>query len=71
MGMKRSSSPGGSEETNSDFCRAKRLREEIEAGDPDMNFFASLLPDVRSMTPAQKRKMRIGLLKLVDDILTP
>ncbi|XP_014286637.1 uncharacterized protein [Halyomorpha halys] len=66
---KRANSPEDSEESNLDYYKSKRLKEETELADPDMNFFVSLLPDVRSMNPAQKRKMKIGLLKLIDEIL--
>lgn len=34
----------------------------------DLNFFKSLLPDVKQMTMPQKRKLRRGVLKLIDDI---
>lgn len=36
----------------------------------DLNFFLALLPDVKNMTQEQKRKLRIGTLKLIDDILS-
>lgn len=49
----------------------KRLRSyQQESDDADLNFFRSLLPDVRSMTPSQKRRFKIGILSLVDNVLT-
>lgn len=36
----------------------------------DLNFFLALMPDVRNMTADQKRRLRIGTLKLIDDILS-
>lgn len=35
----------------------------------DLNFFLALMPDIKQMNPEQKRKLRIGTLKLIDDIL--
>jgi hypothetical protein len=35
----------------------------------DLNFFLALLPDVRNLNQEQKRKLRIGILKLIDDIM--
>lgn len=35
----------------------------------DLNFFLALLPDVRNMNQDQKRRLRIGTLKLIDEIL--
>lgn len=36
----------------------------------DLNFFLALLPDIKSMNQEQKRRLRIGTLKLIDDILS-
>lgn len=36
----------------------------------DLNFFLALLPDIRTMTNEQKRRLRIGTLKLIDEILS-
>lgn len=36
----------------------------------DLNFFLALLPDIKIMNLEQKRRLRIGTLKLIDDILT-
>jgi hypothetical protein len=36
----------------------------------DLNFFLALLPDIKIMNSEQKRKLRIGTLKLIDDILS-
>uniref|UniRef100_A0A2M4CIX7 Putative alcohol dehydrogenase transcription factor myb/sant-like protein n=1 Tax=Anopheles darlingi TaxID=43151 RepID=A0A2M4CIX7_ANODA len=37
--------------------------------DADHNFFQSLIPDILSMTMEQKRKLKIGILQLIDNIL--
>lgn len=40
------------------------------AADADNNFFKSLLPDIQSMNMDQKRKLKIGILRLIDEILS-
>ena len=40
-----------------------------EQSSADLNFFLALLPDVRHMNQEQKRRLRIGTLKLIDEIL--
>ncbi|XP_055850901.1 probable serine/threonine-protein kinase DDB_G0288147 [Episyrphus balteatus] len=35
----------------------------------DMEFFRSILPDIADLTPLQKRKLKIGLLELIDEVL--
>jgi hypothetical protein len=37
--------------------------------DPDAEFFRSLLPDVKTMTAKQKRVFKIGVVKMIDEIL--
>ncbi|XP_053679800.1 uncharacterized protein LOC128730745 [Anopheles nili] len=37
--------------------------------DADHNFFQSLVPDIQTMTMEQKRKLKIGILQLIDGIL--
>uniref|UniRef100_A0A453YXL5 MADF domain-containing protein n=1 Tax=Anopheles gambiae TaxID=7165 RepID=A0A453YXL5_ANOGA len=39
------------------------------ATDADHNFFQSLVPDIQTMTMEQKRKLKIGILQLIDGIL--
>ena len=41
-----------------------------EQSSADLNFFLALLPDIKIMNQEQKRKLRIGTLKLIDDILS-
>uniref|UniRef100_A0A182P4Z3 MADF domain-containing protein n=1 Tax=Anopheles epiroticus TaxID=199890 RepID=A0A182P4Z3_9DIPT len=38
--------------------------------DADHNFFQSLVPDIQTMTMVQKRKLKIGILQLIDGILS-
>lgn len=40
------------------------------AADADNNFFKSLIPDIESMSMEQKRKLKIGILRLIDEILS-
>lgn len=35
----------------------------------DLNFFKSLMPDIRQMTPAQKRKFKMGIFELINKIV--
>ncbi|XP_023297006.2 RING finger protein B isoform X1 [Lucilia cuprina] len=35
----------------------------------DMEFFRSILPDIAGLTPQQKRKLKIGILELIDDVV--
>jgi hypothetical protein len=37
--------------------------------DPDAEFLRSLLPDIKTMTAKQKRVFKIGVVKLIDEIL--
>jgi hypothetical protein len=37
----------------------------------DLNFFLALLPDVRNLNQEQKRKLRIGILRLIDELMSP
>ncbi|XP_044750294.1 uncharacterized protein LOC123310728 [Coccinella septempunctata] len=39
--------------------------------DPDLAFLHSLLPDVRRMNESKKRKFKIAVLKLADQLLNP
>lgn len=41
-----------------------------DADDADLNFFRSLLPDVRMMDPSQKRRFKMGIFGLLDNVLT-
>lgn len=34
----------------------------------DLQFFRSILPDIRNFTIKEKRKFKMGILKLIDDI---
>lgn len=38
--------------------------------DADLNFFKSLLPDIRLMTASQKRRFKMGVFGLIDNVLT-
>lgn len=40
-----------------------------DAEDADLNFFKSLLPDIRHMTPSQKRKFKMGIFELISSIV--
>lgn len=48
---------------------AKRLKvSSQESDDADLNFFRSLLPDIRSMTPTQKRRFKREIFALIDNV---
>lgn len=40
-----------------------------EIEDADLSFFKSLLPDIRLMTPTQKRKFKMGIFELINNIV--
>lgn len=49
---------------------AKRIKVSQENDDADLDFFRSLLPDVRLMTASQKRRFKMGIFGLIDNVLT-
>nr|CAD7266992.1 unnamed protein product [Timema shepardi] len=51
--------------------RAKVVYTPVGDAEADLDFFKSLLPDVRVMTPVQKRRMKIGVIRVIDEILEP
>lgn len=48
-------------------CRKHAGNNEVE--DPDLSFFKSVLPDIREMNAEQKRRFKIGILNLAQQIL--
>lgn len=44
-------------------------RNTIKLENPDLDFFKSVLPDMKEMTNDQKRRFKIGILKLAGQIL--
>lgn len=61
-----------SETVDSNLTEPKRFEispvdaKEIE--DADINFFKSLLPDIRQLNASQKRRFKMGILELIDNI---
>lgn len=49
---------------------AKRIKVSQETDDADLDFFRSLLPDIRLMTASQKRRFKMGIFGLIDNVLT-
>lgn len=49
---------------------AKRIKVSQENDDADLDFFRSLLPDIRMMTASQKRRFKMGIFGLIDNVLT-
>lgn len=41
---------------------------DTEEESEDLQFFRSILPDIRNFTIKEKRKFKMGILKLIDDI---
>jgi hypothetical protein len=54
-----------------DTCFMNYMKQETQSKtpDPDAQFLHSLLPDMKSMNPKQKRAFKIGALNLMDEIL--
>lgn len=48
----------------------KRIKMSHETDDADLDFFRSLLPDIRLMTASQKRRFKMGIFGLIDNVLT-
>lgn len=48
----------------------KRIKVSAETDDADLDFFRSLLPDIRLMTASQKRRFKMGIFGLIDNVLT-
>lgn len=49
---------------------AKRIKVSQESDEADLDFFRSLLPDTRLMTASQKRRFKMGIFGLIDNVLT-
>jgi hypothetical protein len=50
-------------------CQARKRSAQNEDEDPDLSFFKSVLPDMREMSTEQKRRFKIGILSLAQQIL--
>lgn len=50
-------------------CQDKKRPVQNEDEDPDLSFFKSVLPDMREMNAEQKRRYKIGILSLAQQIL--
>ncbi|XP_031616957.1 uncharacterized protein LOC116336899 [Contarinia nasturtii] len=48
----------------------KRIKVSQETDDADLDFFRSLLPDIRCMSASQKRRFKMGIFGLIDNVLT-
>lgn len=48
--------------------RHKRCSQDMD--DADLNFFKSLLPDIRLMSASQKRRFKMGIFGIIDKVLT-
>jgi hypothetical protein len=51
------------------FMDCTKQQTQCSTADPDAEFLHSLLPDMKSMSPKQKRTFKIGALNLMDEIL--
>lgn len=47
----------------------KRIKLAQDMDDSDLDFFRSLLPDIRLMNPSQKRRFKMGIFGLIDNVL--
>lgn len=52
-----------------EFYRSRRHSGQNEVEDPDLSFFKSVLPDIREMNAEQKRRFKIGILNLAQQVL--
>lgn len=50
-------------------CQGRKRSVQNEDEDPDLSFFKSVLPDMRDMNAEQKRRFKIGILSLAQQIL--
>lgn len=50
--------------------QTKRIKVSHEMDDADLDFFRSLLPDIRLMTASQKRRFKMGIFGLIDNVLS-
>jgi hypothetical protein len=50
-------------------CQARNRSVQNEDEDPDLSFLKSVLPDMREMNAEQKRRYKIGILSLAQQIL--
>ncbi|CAH0605507.1 unnamed protein product [Chrysodeixis includens] len=58
------------EQSHQENSKKRKLMENKDAEEEseDLQFFRSILPDIRSFTIKEKRKLKMGILKLIDDI---
>lgn len=52
-----------------EFYQSRKHSGPNEIEDPDLSFFKSVLPDIREMNAEQKRRFKIGILNLAQQIL--
>jgi hypothetical protein len=52
-----------------EFYQSRKHLGQNEIEDPDLSFFKSVLPDIREMNAEQKRRFKIGILNLAQQIL--
>lgn len=52
-----------------EFYQSRKHSGQNEVEDPDLSFFKSVLPDIREMNAEQKRRFKIGILNLAQQIL--
>lgn len=58
-------------EKKQNILQQANMPQKSEPPDPDMAFLQSLLPDMKSMDESKKRKFKMGILKLADQLLDP
>ncbi|RVE51910.1 hypothetical protein evm_003376 [Chilo suppressalis] len=58
-----------SNKINSNQNKRKRTKSnDSEVENEDLQFFKSIIPDIVNFTPKEKRRLKMGVLKLIDDI---
>lgn len=56
------------QQINKKSKKRKHETKDSNESNEDLHFFRSILPDIADFTTKEKRKLKIGILKLVDDI---
>ncbi|KAL0882337.1 hypothetical protein ABMA27_000846 [Loxostege sticticalis] len=56
------------QQINKKSKKRKHETKDSSESNEDLHFFRSILPDIADFTTKEKRKLKIGILKLVDDI---
>lgn len=51
-----------------DNLRKNKIERDLDDDNEDLQFFKSILPDIKDFSNQEKRKLKMGVLKLIDDL---